>query len=57
MSLWKGEDVTLISMRCMKCGLRSNSKKNPETTYAIRQANNSYDGWLCKCGYYNATDP
>jgi hypothetical protein len=49
--------VWLIEMKCLKCGRGANSKENPKTTREIQKANNSYEGWLCKCGYYTALDP
>ena len=50
--------ITVISVcRCHKCGNLADDPNNPETTFEIRRANDSWDGWLCKCGYYNGLDP
>ena len=50
---------TIFVLRCMKCDTKANDKDNPtdfETIKKARKANNSYNGWLCKCGHYNGLD-
>jgi len=55
--MFNDKKMTLSVFGCLKCGTPANNKDNPKTTYEIRKANNSWEGWLCKCGYYNGLDP
>lgn len=46
----------IMAMRCNECDTPSTDPDNPEITYAERKKYNSWSGWMCKCGHYNATD-
>ena len=50
--------MTLDYLRCEKCNRRATDKNTIPTSGVERKAKyNSWDGWLCVCGHYNASDP
>jgi len=55
--MFSDKKMILMVLRCMKCDTPANDPDNPKTTIEIRKENDSWEGWLCKCGYYNALDP
>lgn len=45
-------------LRCTKCDTPATDPDNPKITGKERQEKyDSWEGWLCKCGHYNALDP
>jgi hypothetical protein len=49
-----------IVLRCRECdNPATDPENNPEGLNGVELHDkyNSWAGWLCKCGYYNALDP
>ena len=55
------EKTVFMILRCTECNTPANDPDNPKITYEMRlkivEDHNSWNGWLCKCGHYNALDP
>jgi len=56
--MFSDEKITITELRCLKCGTVASDLDNPKISLKERQEKyNSWEGWLCKCGYYNGLDP
>jgi len=56
--MFRDMKITITELRCLKCGIVASDPDNPKIPFKERQEKYaSWEGWLCKCGYYNGLDP